>query len=398
MDVLSRRGYRSSTRGAWRGSVSIGRRAPALILRFAVSFVVRRVAEPVFVPIFVSEALAHPVLYWPTEMPPKVATGQILDGRFRLLEEVGHGGMSTVFRAEDLAHCGASVVVKVPLPVFSSGVGSWSLFQREEEIGRRLDHPLLLRFVPLAVDRRRFYVVTEYVPGRSLADRLRADRVLPEREALAIASQVCAALDYLHGCGVVHYDVKPANVMLCPDGAIRIIDFGLAHAAVASRFALTSSAPAIGSSGYVAPEQVRRKRGRRSVDVYGVGAILYEMLTGRPPFGDEESFGVASACTIGDPPAPSLLNPNVTAAAEEIVLRALRRDPAERYASAAAMKADLDRPDDVAVTGLRDRLRPPTKWGRRRRLARHVAVVAVLPVVAQVVLFFAIWHYLARHP
>jgi serine/threonine protein kinase len=328
----------------------------------------------------------------------KVAKGQVLDGRFRLLQEVGRGGMSTIFKAEDLAHCGAPVVVKVPLPMYSSGVGAWSLFQREEEIGRRLDHPLLLRFVPLAVDKRRSYVVTEYVPGRSLADRLRHDRVLPEREALAIASQICAALDYLHGCGVVHYDVKPGNIMLCPDGAIRVIDFGLAHAASASRFSLTSSLPAIGSSGYVAPEQVQRKRGRPSVDVYGVGAILYEMLTGAPPFGDEEPFGVASACVIGDPPAPSLLNPNLTAATEEIVLRALRRDPAERYASAAAMKADLDCPEAIVVTGLRDRLRPPTRWGRRRRLARHIAVIAVLPVVAQVVLFVAIWHHLARHP
>jgi serine/threonine protein kinase len=328
----------------------------------------------------------------------KVATGQVLDGRFRLLEEVGHGGMSTVFKAEDLARCGAAVVVKVPLPIFSSGVGAWSLFQREEEIGRRLDHPLLLHFVPLAIDKRRSYVVTEYVPGRSLADRLRQDRVLPEREALAIASQVCAALDHLHRCGVVHYDVKPGNIMLCPDGAIRVIDFGMAHAASASRFALTSSVPAIGSSGYVAPEQVQRKRGRPSVDVYGVGAVLYEMLTGGAPFGDEETFGVASACVIGDPPAPRALNPNITAAAEEIVLRALRRDPAERYASAAAMKADLDRPEGVVVTGLRDRLRPPTKWGRRRRLARHIAVIAVLPVVAQVALFVAIWHHLARHP
>jgi len=327
-------------------------------------------------------------------MATRAETGQILDGRFRLGAELARGGMATVFKAEDLANDGAPVAVKVPLPIFSSGVGGWSLFQREEEIGQSLDHPFVLRFVPLAVDRRRSYVVTEYVPGRTLADCLRERRALPEAEALAIGSQLCAALDYLHGSGVVHYDLKPANIMMCPDGSLRLIDFGLAHAVVTSRFSL-GGAPAIGSSGYVAPEQVRRRRGRTSVDIYGVGAVLYEMLTGATPFPGDDPFGVASARVIGDPPAPRALDPRISPQAEEIVLRALRRDPAERYASAAALKIDLDHAERVVVSGLSTRLRPPTPWRRRLRLARHVAVIAVLPVVAQVGLFWVLWHHLA---
>jgi serine/threonine protein kinase len=324
----------------------------------------------------------------------RAQTGQILDGRFRLRGELARGGMATVFRADDLANDGAPVVVKVPLPIFSSGVGGWSLFQREEEIGRRLDHPFLLRFVPLAADRHRSYVVTELVPGRSLAERLRDDGVLPEAEALALGSQLCAALEALHGAGVVHYDVKPGNVMLCPDGSIRLIDFGLAHEVVRSRFALTASSPPVGSSGYVAPEQARRQRGRTSVDVYGVGALLYEALTGVPPFPGDDAFGVASARLIGDPPAPRTLRPAITTQAEEILLRALRRDPSERYPTASAMKADLDAPERVLVSGLSARLVAPTPWRRRRRLARHVAFVAVLPVLTQVALFWIIWHHL----
>lgn len=326
---------------------------------------------------------------------PKAVLGTILDGRFRLLEELQRGGMATVFKAQDLANEGRIIVVKVPLPMFASGLGAWSLFQREEEIGRRLDHPSVLRFLPLAVDKRRSYVVTEYVPGQSLAAHLRGRRVLPEREALAICGQLCEALVYLHGTGVVHYDLKPDNVMLCGDGAIRLIDFGMAHEIVTSRFALTGMSPAIASAGYVAPEQLRRKRGRTSVDVYGLGAILYEMLTGSPPFPHDDPLGVASARVVGDPPAPRSLNPAITHEAEEIVLRALRRDPAERYASAAAMKADVDRPGRVVVSGLCDRLRPATPWRRRWRLARHLAFIVVLPVVAQVVLFGLIWHHLA---
>ena len=325
----------------------------------------------------------------------KAEPGQILDGRFRLVEELARGGMATVYKAQDLADHARVVVVKLPLPIFASGLGAWSLFQKEEEIGRRLDHPYVLRFVPLAVDKRRSYVVTEYVPGRSLADHLKQHRVLPERDALAICSQACEALAYLHANGVVHYDLKPANIMLSPDGTIRLIDFGLAHAVVTSRFGFAGAPPAIASAGYVAPEQVKRKRGRTSVDVYGIGAILFEMLTGTPPFPVDDPFGVASARAIGDPPAPRSLNPAITRAAEEIVLRALRRDPAERYASAAAMKADVDHPECVVVTGLSERLRPATPWRRRWRLACHVALIAVLPVVGQVVLFGLIWHHLA---
>jgi serine/threonine-protein kinase len=329
-------------------------------------------------------------------LPLQPTLGQTLDGRFLLTERIGRGGMATIFKAQDLENHRESVVVKVPLPAFSSGLGAWSMFQREEAIARQLDHPFILKFLPLATGTRRSYSVTEYVPGRTLADRLSEQSPLPETEALSIASQVCVALDYIHEHGVVHYDLKPANLMLCPDGTIRLIDFGLAHDAVTTRFVLSGGVPLIGSSDYLAPEQIERKRGRRSVDIYGVGAMLYEMLTGGPPFPGDDPFVVASTRLLGDPTAPRALNAHISPEAEEIVLRALRRDPAERYPSAAAMKTDLDAPKRVRVTGLADRLRPVTRWRRRLRLARHIATYAVLPVVSQIVLFFLLWHHFAR--
>jgi serine/threonine-protein kinase len=295
--------------------------------------------------------------------------------------------MSILYKADDLAQANQHVVVKVPLPIFSSGVGGWSIFQREEQIGRQLHHPFVLKFLPLPEDKRRSYMVTEYVPGRTLAEVLTERRTLPEREALAIASQVCAALEHVHASGFVHYDLKPANIMLCPDGGIRLIDFGLAHATVTSRFAFSGAPPAIGSSGYIAPEQIKRKRGRTSVDIYGIGAVLYEMLTGQPPFPGDDAFGVGSARLVGDPPSPRSLNPGLSREAEEIVLRALRRDPSERYPSATAMKADLDHPAEVVVTGLGERLQPATRWRRSLRKIRYVVMVCVVPVIAQVVLF-----------
>jgi serine/threonine protein kinase len=323
--------------------------------------------------------------------------GQTLDGRFLLVEAIAQGGMSTIFKAEDLQNGNAPVVVKVPLPMFSSGLGAWSMFQREEEIGRQLDHPYILKFLPLAIDKRRSYLVTEYVPGITLAERLKRDRVLDQTEALVIAAKVCEAIHYLHEQQFVHYDLKPANVILCPDKTIRLIDFGLAHAAVtARRFSLSAPAPAIGTSEYIAPEQIRRQRGRKSVDIYGVGAMLYEMLTGRAPFPDDDPFIVASARLIGDPPAPRSLNPDISAAAEEIVLRALRRDPADRYPSAAAMKDDLDHPERVVVSGICDRLQPVTRWRRTLRLVRYIAMTGLVPVALLLAMFRLLWWYFER--
>lgn len=324
--------------------------------------------------------------------PPKAEPGHVLDERFLLTEVIGRGGMATIFKARDLANHGAWVVVKVPLPIFSSGAGSWSIFQREEEIGRRLDHPNVLKFIDPGPGSRGTYVVTEFVEGRSLAQHLKSQRVLSEREALSIASQICAALAHVHESGVVHYDLKPDNVMLSSDGTIRLIDFGLAHAVVTTRFVLTGPPAALASADYVAPEQIERKRGRKSVDIYGVGAMLYEMLTGRTPFPGDDPFVVASARVLGDPPAPRSLNPAITPETEDIILRALRRNPAERYSSALAMKTELDHPEAVKVVGFRDRLEPVTPGRRWRRKARYVATVAVLPLLVQVVLFGALWY------
>ena len=279
--------------------------------------------------------------------------------------------------------------------MFATGVGGWSLFQQEEALGRELDHPFVLKFVPLAADKRRPYLVTEYVPGTLLSEHMRARGPLPEAEALLLASQICAAVQHVHDRGIVHYDVKPENVILGFDGTIRLIDFGLAHRAVRSRFTLAHRPPALGSSCYVAPEQIRRLPGRKSVDIYAIGALLYQMLTGRVPFPDDDPFIVASARLLGDPPRPRSLNPSLSPQVEEIVLRALRRDPAERYASAAAMKRDLDRPDQVVVSGLAHRLKPATRGRRFWRRLRYVAVVAGLPIATQVGLFLLLWHLLA---
>jgi serine/threonine-protein kinase len=326
--------------------------------------------------------------------PIKAAPGQTLDGRFHLLEQIGQGGMSVVFKAEDLAHPGRLVAVKVVLPQYASGLGSWSMFQREAEIGEKLDHPFILRFVAHAPSKSRGVIVTEYLTGPTLASRIGRGRRLTEAEALGVTSRLCEAVDYMHQQGVVHYDLKPGNVVLCDDGSIRIIDLGLAHAAVKSRFAFPGPAPPLATSDYVAPEQIGRRRGRPSVDIYALGAMLYEMLTGTTPFEGDDPFVVASARQIGDPRAPRTIWPAISEQAEEVVLKALRRDPAQRYPTAAAFKADVDGIARVRVSGLARRLVPVTPARKLLRWMRFLAVTGVGPVAVLLVMFRLLWWYL----
>jgi serine/threonine-protein kinase len=322
----------------------------------------------------------------------KAAPGQTLEERFLLLEEIARGGMSTVFKARDLQREGSLVAVKVPLPQYASGLGSWSMFQREAEIGLGLSHPYIVPFVALE-SKGRGLVVTEFVAGVPLSSRVGKGRCLAESEAFGIASRLCEAVDYLHRRQIVHYDLKPSNVMVCDDGSLRLIDFGLAHPVVRGRFALVGLAPAVATANYVAPEQIRRRRGQPSVDIYAIGAMLYEMLTGHAPFEGDDPFVIASARQIGDPKAPRALNAAITEQAEEIVLRALRRDPAQRHATAALLKADLDRPSQVPVTGLARRLVEVTPWRKRRRWMRYVALVGVAPLAILAVSFRLLWWY-----
>jgi serine/threonine-protein kinase len=304
--------------------------------------------------------------------------------------------MATVFKADDLHDHGQPVAIKVPHAKYATGLGAWSRSEREEEIGSQLSHPSVLRYVSVPGRPRGTYIVTEYLQGETLADRLCRTRPLPEPEALDIAGRVAEVLQFMHDHGVVHYDLKPGNIMLCDDGSIRLMDFGLAQPVETGWFQFHGTAPAMGTTDYIAPEQLRGKHGRTSADIYGLGAMLYEMLTGNAPFPGDDPTNRGSQRLTGDPVAPRRLNPSVSPEVEEIVLRALQRDPAHRYPTAAAMNAGLADPREIQVTGLCDRLQSSTPWKRVLFRARWIALVCILPVVVQAVLYYWIWHHYAR--
>jgi serine/threonine-protein kinase len=325
-----------------------------------------------------------------------IQLGELLDDRFLLTEVISEGGMATIFKAQDLQDGNQTVAVKVPHLGIESNPASFARFQREEEIGSRLNHPFILKFIPLNGSRSRPYIVTEYLRGCTLAHLLGRIRPLPEKDALKFASLICEALQYLHEHGVIHRDLKPSNLMICPDGRLRIMDFGISQATESRRLTFVGFTPAMGTPDYIAPEQIKGRRGDQRSDIYSLGAVLYEMLTGAPPFDGDDPFIIMNTRMTGDPPAPRKLNPELSPQAEEIVLRALQRDPARRYPTAAAMKADLDAPEEIRVTGLSDRLQVSTRWKRVMLLARHLVFIAVIPLAIQVLLFLWLWHHHAN--
>ena len=319
--------------------------------------------------------------------------GQTLDGRFLITEVLSRSGMGSVFKAEDTLNGNALVAIKVPHLEYESDPGFFSRFQREERIGLELHHPFILKFIPAQGQKSRPYIVTEYLSGCTLAHLLQATRPLPENDALKIASRMCEAVQHMHDHGIIHRDLKPQNVMICRDRTIRIMDFGIARDDRSRRITRVGNTPAMGTPDYMAPEQVKGKRADKRTDIYNLGALLYEMLTGAVPFANENPWAALNARVTGDPVAPRKVNPELSPQAEEIVLRALQRNPADRYPSAAAMKGELDTVEQVRVTGLCDRLQEPAAWKPRlfeRPLVLAVALLSPLLIGVAVMLFLVL--------
>jgi len=292
---------------------------------------------------------------------PELRLSQIIDGRFLVREVFSRGGMATIYRAEDMLNDRRDVALKVPLMRVESDPAAFARFRHEEEIGLALSHPSLLRFYPVAGTKCRPYIATEFLRGCTLDYLGYEKRPFPEADALRIVSLIGEAVGHMHGRGIVHRDLKPSNIMICCDRTLRVMDFGLASPPVRRRTLLAKLTPILGTPEYMAPEQVENGPVDERTDIYGLGAILYELLTGVVPFKNDDPWQSAFQRTTGDPIAPRTLNPALSEQAEEIVLHALQRKPRDRHASMAAFKADLDAPEQVPVSGYCNRLRRP-RW------------------------------------
>ncbi len=300
----------------------------------------------------------------------EVNVGEKLD-QYELTELIARSGMASIFKAQDLVSA-ATVAIKVPYLQFESDVVFYGRFQREEEVGRRLDHPNIIR-VLTPRRKSRMYLVMEYIDGVSLRALMREQRPLETDKALDIARQICSALVYMHAQGVVHRDLKPENILLTESGQVKIMDFGIALDESARRLTWSGLSSTIGTPDYMAPEQVSGRRGDARTDIYALGTMLYEMLTGNLPFAGGNVYAVMRAKANEDPQPPSSYQPEIDPHLEEIILHATARQPRDRYATAAEMLSDLRDPSKVAVTGLAFHLHPRSLKGQRIKRALWTA-------------------------
>jgi serine/threonine-protein kinase len=320
--------------------------------------------------------------------------GDQLDN-YRIDELVARSGMASIFRATDI-DSGRQVAIKVPHPEMEADPLFYDRFKREEDIGQKMDHPGVMKVLKAASseDRSQVYMVMEWVPGRLLRNILSDEGKLPPERAVRLTGEVLTALDYIHRHGVIHRDLKPENIMVAagdaehPGETIKLIDFGLAGQEGARRLTFARLTQVMGTPSYISPEQVKGKRGDARSDLYSAGVILYEMLTGKTPFDGPNPFAIMNDRLLNDPVPPREFDPSISPQLQEIIYRAMERDPRNRYPSAREFAHDLAHPEQV---GVEDRAEL-TNWKKRRepwqKKALLYAGLALIPIVIFVLLIW----------
>jgi serine/threonine-protein kinase len=303
---------------------------------------------------------------------------------YRIEAPVARSGMASIFRAVDLRD-NRVVALKIPHPDMEADPILFDRFQREAAIGEKLFHPKVMR-VYGGEDRSRIYMVMEWCEGRLLRQIMSEGRI-PQDRALRIAVAVLDALDYIHANGVVHRDLKPENIMVDADDNIKLIDFGIAGDSAARRLTYANFTATLGTPDYISPEQVKGKRGDGRSDIYALGVILYEMLTGKTPFTGPSPLAAMNDRLLNHPMPPRVANPDISPQLQEVLYRALERDPRNRYAKARDFAHDLEHLDQVGVEDrveLRD-------WNKRKaQLPRKILYYSGLALIPVVILLLMI--------
>jgi eukaryotic-like serine/threonine-protein kinase len=298
---------------------------------------------------------------------------------------------ASIFRGADL-RTGHQVAIKIPHPEVEGDLLFYERFLREQEIGERLDHPAIVKAFKKDDQRSQMYLVMELVEGQLLRQVLNEQGKLPVERSVRIALAICEALEYIHSQGVVHRDLKPENVIIDAEDRIKLIDFGIASQAGARRLTFGKLSQVMGTPDYISPEQVKGKRGDARTDIYALGVMLYEMLTGETPFAGNNPFVSMHNRLVNDPVPPREIDPSITPELQEIIYRALERNPKSRYSSAREFVNDLLHQDRVGVAD-RPELR---NWQRQRTPSTRTVVLygmlAMIPLVIFGLLFFVARH------
>jgi eukaryotic-like serine/threonine-protein kinase len=306
-----------------------------------------------------------------------VTAQTLLGGRYLVESELGRGGMATVFKGTDTV-LGRPVAVKVLSSQYSGDANFVMRFRREAQSAARLNHPNLVSVYDTGTDDGTHFIVMEYVEAKTLADYLAGGgRIMPER-SIEIAEAVCDALSVAHAQGIIHRDIKPANIMITPKGDVKVTDFGIARV-ISGADTLAQTAAVLGTASYLSPEQAQSQPVDQRSDIYSLGVALYEMVTGRPPFSGDSPVMVASKHVLEQPTPPSKVNADVSSELEAVIMKAMAKNPDNRYQDADEMRADLERArlgQGVQATPLLP------ESARTQRIAPAGPPTAVLPPVA----------------
>jgi len=306
-------------------------------------------------------------------------------GHYRTEELVARSGMASIYRATDM-RTGRLAAIKVPHPDMEADPVLFDRFMREIEIGQRLDHPGVMKVLDSG-EPGQVYMVMEWVEGRLLRKLMAENRKFPTKRALAITIAICDALDYIHRNGVVHRDLKPENIMIDGEDHIKLIDFGIAGKAGSRRLTFGKFSQIAGTPDYISPEQVKGKRGDGRSDIYSLGVMLYEMLTGETPFPGTNPFAIMNDRLVNHPVPPRELNPEIPPQLQEVIYRAMEREPQDRYSTANEFAWDLEHLDQVSESDraeLRDWKRRRTPW--LKQVLFYISM-ALIPVFIFGVLF-----------
>jgi serine/threonine-protein kinase len=315
--------------------------------------------------------------------------GEELDS-YRIDAPIARSGMASIYRATDLRD-NRVVALKVPHPDLEADPILFDRFQREAGIGEKLNHPKVMRVFG-GEKRSRIYMVMEWCDGRLLRQILDEGR-LPQDRAIRIAVGVLDALEYIHANGVVHRDLKPENIMVDADDNVKLIDFGIAGDTAARRLTYANFTATLGTPNYISPEQVKGKRGDGRSDIYSMGVILYEMLTGKLPFNGPSPLAAMNERLLNHPVPPRVADPSVSPQLQEVIYRAIERDPQNRYAKAHNFAWDLEHLDQV---GVEDRAEFHNWQKRKSQLSRKILYyggLALIPVAILLVMILVAHHH-----
>jgi eukaryotic-like serine/threonine-protein kinase len=318
-------------------------------------------------------------------MRTPVNSGDKLD-HYLVEEVVARNGKVSVFRGIDL-DTSRPVAIKIPHPEMESDPTFFNRFRREEEIVKSLDHPGIMKV--FAEDgSAQNYIVMEWFEGATLRRLLDSEGKIAPHRAVRIALSICEVLDYIQNHGVVHRDLKPQNVMVDAIGHVKLIGFGVATQAGARRITFTNLSQVVGTSEYISPEELKGKRGDARGDIYSLGVMLYEMLTGRTPFPGVDPF----ERILRHPIPPREIDPSLSPQLQEVIYRALEREPKNRYANARDFARDLE---DLNRVGVADRLEL-REWKKQRNV-RSTKILAYVAVALVPILIFSLLLYFALH-